>query len=572
MNKKFSTLVVLMVLLSLILSACAAQPTPAVVAPTQAPPTDAPAPTEVPPTPEPEPELDLAAVFADVVAGMEGYAGVNVAKLSEELADKPPFLVDVREASEVAEGYIEGAIHIPVRELTANLDKLPAKDQPIVIYCGSGHRSAIATTALLALGYKNVRSMTGGINAWKKAEMPLATDPLDEPESISEPEIENQALYEAVNAFMAGIPDGFYNTKPDALNALLTESQPFLLDIRRAQEYDESGYIAGAVNVPFEELFTSLDKLPADKSAPLVVYCGSGHRSALALPGLVMLGYENVINLGGGIGAWKTAQFPVEGWVDWNAVWVDFFNNLQPGFYSISAGDLNAAMAENPPILVDVREAKELEGGFIEGAIHIPVRDIMKNLDLLPMDQPIVIYCGSGHRAGMVVAALKVLGYEDVRNLGGGIGAWKKAELPLVTGETAVAAAGEDPQVDPVKLEQLDLFFSEMAEGFYGISPADLNMALGEEAKPYVLDVRTPEEVAADGYIEGSVLIPVTELGGRISELPADKSAPIVVMCKSGHRASFVTIALRMMGYSDVRNLGNGMNGWLAAELPVVIE
>ena len=322
--------------------------------------------------------------------------------------------------------------------------------------------------------------------------------------------------------------------------------------------------------MPFEELFSSLDQLPEDKSTQIVVYCGSGHRSALALPGLVMLGYDNIINLGGGIGGWKTAQFPVEGWVDWNAVWVDFFNNLQPGFYAISAGDLNAALVDNPPVLVDVREAGELEGGFIEGAIHIPVRDIMKNLDVLPMDQPIVIYCGSGHRAGMVVAALKVLGYEDVRNLGGGIGAWKKAELPLATGETAVAMTSEDPAVDATMLEQLDVFFSGIADGFYGISPADLNLALGEEAKPFVLDVRTPEEVASDGYIEGSVLIPVSELGTRIAELPADKDAPFVVLCKSGHRGSFVTIALRMMGYSDVRNLGNGLNGWLAAELPVV--
>ncbi|MFP5274325.1 MAG: rhodanese-like domain-containing protein [Coleofasciculus sp.] len=81
-------------------------------------------------------------------------------------------LVDVREPSEYASGHIPGAINVPVRSLTKNLDKIPT-DKPVVLYCSSGHRTAIGMTALRLLGYTNVRSFPPSINGWKEAGEPL---------------------------------------------------------------------------------------------------------------------------------------------------------------------------------------------------------------------------------------------------------------------------------------------------------------------------------------------------------------------------------------------------------------
>lgn len=81
-------------------------------------------------------------------------------------------LVDVREPSEYASGHIPGAINVPVRSLTKNLDKIPT-DKPVVLYCSSGHRTAIGMTALRLLGYTNVRSFPLSINGWKEAGEPL---------------------------------------------------------------------------------------------------------------------------------------------------------------------------------------------------------------------------------------------------------------------------------------------------------------------------------------------------------------------------------------------------------------
>jgi rhodanese-related sulfurtransferase len=221
---------------------------------------------------------------------------------------------------------------------------------------------------------------------------------------------------------------------------------------------------------------------------------------------------------------------------------------------------------------LDVREPAELESdGFIEGAVNMPVRQVLQNLDKLPaLGEPIVIYCASGHRGALALVALQLLGYTDVNNLGGGLGAWKKADLPVVMGEApAEAVAGEMPQVDETMLGKLDAYMSTLPEGFGTIKAADLNAILAD-TPPFILDVRAPEELTTDGYIEGSVNIPLRELFTRLSELPADKTTPMVVLCKSGHRGAIAQMALQLNGYSDVKNLGGGIGAWIGAELEVV--
>lgn len=82
-------------------------------------------------------------------------------------AAKPPVLIDVREDSEWAESHIEGAKHIRLADLESHLAEIP-KDQPVVVYCRSGKRSARAVMLLKELGYENAVSLTGGIMAWNK--------------------------------------------------------------------------------------------------------------------------------------------------------------------------------------------------------------------------------------------------------------------------------------------------------------------------------------------------------------------------------------------------------------------
>lgn len=82
-------------------------------------------------------------------------------------------LVDVREDTEWAEGYAEGAIHLGKGVIERDIEaEIPDRSSAIILYCGGGFRSALAAEALQKMGYKNVASMDGGWRAWTSAGLP----------------------------------------------------------------------------------------------------------------------------------------------------------------------------------------------------------------------------------------------------------------------------------------------------------------------------------------------------------------------------------------------------------------
>jgi molybdopterin/thiamine biosynthesis adenylyltransferase/rhodanese-related sulfurtransferase len=82
---------------------------------------------------------------------------------------RAPLLVDVREQHEFEEGHLPGAVHVPRGHLESRIEgRAGDKSQPLVLYCASGQRSALAAHTLeKLLGYEDVASMTGGITLWK---------------------------------------------------------------------------------------------------------------------------------------------------------------------------------------------------------------------------------------------------------------------------------------------------------------------------------------------------------------------------------------------------------------------
>lgn len=85
--------------------------------------------------------------------------------------------------------------------------------------------------------------------------------------------------------------------------------------------------------------------------------------------------------------------------------------------------------------IVDVREPWELEaGGFIEGAVNIPVRDVANRIDEFPEDlgAPIVVYCASGVRSSHAAIYLRAYGYRNTKNLEYGMHGWNDRNYPLL--------------------------------------------------------------------------------------------------------------------------------------------
>ena len=107
------------------------------------------------------------------------------ADLAAEMEDGDLVLVDVREPEEFASGTLEGAINVPrgVIEFAADPDWSAHRavldpDRRVVVYSGTGSRSALAVDALYALGYSDVAQLDGGLAAWIADGRPLMTEPV----------------------------------------------------------------------------------------------------------------------------------------------------------------------------------------------------------------------------------------------------------------------------------------------------------------------------------------------------------------------------------------------------------
>jgi rhodanese-related sulfurtransferase len=82
-------------------------------------------------------------------------------------------LLDVREASEFAQGHAPGAKHLSKGVIEVEIEEqVPDPNQVIIAYCGGGSRSALVADNLQKMGYTNVRSLAGGMRAWKEAGLP----------------------------------------------------------------------------------------------------------------------------------------------------------------------------------------------------------------------------------------------------------------------------------------------------------------------------------------------------------------------------------------------------------------
>ncbi len=85
-------------------------------------------------------------------------------------------LIDTREDSEWNAVHAAEAIHLSKGIIERDIERaVPAESTKLVLYCGGGYRSALATDALQRMGYANVYSLAGGWRAWKAAGMPVET-------------------------------------------------------------------------------------------------------------------------------------------------------------------------------------------------------------------------------------------------------------------------------------------------------------------------------------------------------------------------------------------------------------
>ncbi len=92
----------------------------------------------------------------------------------ELMNDEDLIILDVREKKERKAGYIDGDTHIPLANVKNKLDTLD-KDKTVLVYCRSGSRSSHIAGLLTRNEFENVYNLKGGIQAWKRAKLPVKT-------------------------------------------------------------------------------------------------------------------------------------------------------------------------------------------------------------------------------------------------------------------------------------------------------------------------------------------------------------------------------------------------------------
>lgn len=105
---------------------------------------------------------------------------VSVDDALRRMRDARATLVDVREESEWEAGHARGAIHLSKGLIERDIETtIPATGSEIILYCGGGFRSVLATRSLQEMGYTNVWSLAGGWRAWESGGAPVERE--DEP-------------------------------------------------------------------------------------------------------------------------------------------------------------------------------------------------------------------------------------------------------------------------------------------------------------------------------------------------------------------------------------------------------
>lgn len=211
------------------------------------------------------------------------------------------------------------------------------------------------------------------------------------------------------------------NIHPQEAKQMLEQGVRFV-DVREVEEFDQAR-IPGAKLIPGSELAQRFHEIPKDE--PVVLYCRSGNRSEQAAYWLAGQGYDNLLNLEGGLLSWYRQGLPLD------------TQPLEETYSTAHYTDLTPHQAESwvkeGAYVVDVREPYEYAIGHLPGAVNLPLGRFPQSLGQLPRDRKILLVCASGGRSSSAAEYLVGQGFpkERVGNLEGGTYGWMSAGLAV---------------------------------------------------------------------------------------------------------------------------------------------
>lgn len=139
----------------------------------------------------------------------------------------------------------------------------------------------------------------------------------------------------------------------------------------------------------------------------------------------------------------QLAEFTVNNWYLFAALFIilfmlgkDIFSQSLGGIKNVDPSLATIMINHEDAVIIDVREENEFKEGHVINSIHIPLKKIENKLSDLEKykSRPIIVNCRSGQRSMTACSILSKNGFEKVFNMGGGMLAWKNANLPVNKG------------------------------------------------------------------------------------------------------------------------------------------
>jgi hydroxyacylglutathione hydrolase len=212
---------------------------------------------------------------------------------------------------------------------------------------------------------------------------------------------------------LMGLPEVEW-LEPRAFRRRLAEGEVQLIDNRQMLAFG-GGHIAGAWNIgPRPELSLWAGWM-LDPGKPIALVLPGDGDLPEVLRQLLRVGFTRFAGcLQGGMEAWVTAGFPVE------------------GLAQLPVQELHDRLPPRDFQLLDVRTPHEWDEGHLPGARYLFLGDLRRKLADLDRDRPVVVYCATGYRSSLAASLLQASGFRKVENVPGSYTAWTAADYPVV--------------------------------------------------------------------------------------------------------------------------------------------
>ncbi|NOX19497.1 MAG: rhodanese-like domain-containing protein [Chlorobi bacterium] len=263
----------------------------------------------------------------------------------------------------------------------------------------------------------------------------------------------------------------------------------------------------------------------------------------------------------------------------------DFINMSAPAM--IKASDVNAnVLAGADQVVIDIRSATDYSAGHIQGAVNVALPDIVTYYESnnLQSKEAVVVACYTGQTAGYATAVLRLLGYNNVKDLKWGMCSWNEATAAkwtngrsnayasqFVTTDYPKNSAGDLPTLSTGKTEGADILKDRittlLADDPFGSVKISAETVYSNLSNYYIVNYWSASDYSW-GHIQGAVqYTPKADLklDTFLKTLPTDKT--IAVYCYTGQTSAHVAAFLKILGY-DAKTILYGVNGMAYDSMP----